>query len=80
MRSRELDGFSRLWRGNAIKYSAKGNQIAQDSLGAFYGLWTRDGKAAEVRTGYLSLSRAGHNPGVETLHFLTWVMERETFP
>ena len=34
----------------------------------------------EVRTGYVSLSRAGHNPGGENLRFLTWVMERETFP
>ena len=51
--------------------------IIQD---VFSGLWTRAGKLIDVRTGYVSLSRAGHNPGVETLNFLTWVMERETFP
>lgn len=79
MRSRELGGLARLWRGNPMKCCAKGNRIAQDSLGAFSGLWTRDGKLIEVRTGYVSLSRAEHNPRVETLHFLTWVMERETF-
>lgn len=63
-----------------MKCGAKGNRIAQDSLDAFTGLWTRAGKLIDVRTGYVSLSRAEHNPVVETLHFLTWVMERETFP
>ena len=47
--------------------------------GPFSGLWTRDGNTTHLRTGYVSLSRAGHNPGVETLHFLTWVIKRETF-
>jgi hypothetical protein len=56
-----------------------GNRIEQDSLGAFLGLRTRDGKLIDVRTGNVSLSRVGNNPGVETLHFLTWVIKRETF-
>jgi hypothetical protein len=57
-------------------------EIAQRVIiqSAFSGLWTREGKTIEVRTGYVSLSRAGHNPRVETLRFLTWVIERETFP
>jgi len=57
-------------------------EIAQRVIiqGAFSGLWTREGKTIEVRTGYVSLSLAEHNPRVETLRFLTWVMERETFP
>ena len=56
-------------------------EIAQRVIiqSAFSGLWTREGKTIEVRTGYVSLSRAGHNPGVETLHFLTRFMEREAF-
>jgi hypothetical protein len=55
--------------------------ICQRAIGnaKFSGLWTRDGKLIEVGTGYVSLSRAGHNPRVETLHFFTWVMERGTF-
>ena len=56
-----------------------GNRIAQESLGAFFGLRTRDGKLIDVRTGNVSLSRVGNNPGGVTLRFLKWVMERETF-
>jgi hypothetical protein len=38
--------------------------IIQD---VFSGLWTRAGKLIDVRTGYVSLSRAGHNPRVSCL-------------
>lgn len=71
--------FAPLRCTTSIKSNSKGNRIAREATGVFFGLWTRDGKTPHLRTGYVSRSRADHNRRVETRNFPTWVMDRETF-